>query len=241
MNNISDIKHILYINLKLRSDRKEHVEKQLKNIGFYHFERFNAIKLVNGAIGCSMSHLKCLEYAKKNNFSHILIVEDDIEFLNPELFKQQINKFLEKHKVWDVLLFAGNIVTPYNKIDDTCIKVINCQTTTGYLVKSHYYDTLIDNIRTGIQNLMKEPQNHRYFAIDKFWFRLQEKDNWYLNIPLTVVQREDYSNIEKRSTNYKNIMLDMEKPWLQQNLLSTKIENTINIAKPSAKIDKIII
>ena len=91
MNSVSDIKHIFYINLEKRTDRKEHVEKELEKIGIYGAERFNAISLINGAIGCSMSHIKCLETAKKNNWSHVLIVEDDIQFLNPELFTKQLN------------------------------------------------------------------------------------------------------------------------------------------------------
>ena len=58
---------------------------------------------------------------------------------------------------------------------------------------------------------MKEPHNHTLYAIDKYWFRLQEIDKWYLIIPLTVTQREDYSDIEKRPTNYSRVMLDLDK------------------------------
>ena len=82
MNSIEDIKHTLYINLSSRPDRKQHVESQLQMLGIKG-ERFNAIKLPNGALGCSMSHLKCLENAKKEGWSHLLIVEDDIKFLKP--------------------------------------------------------------------------------------------------------------------------------------------------------------
>ena len=49
MNSISDIKHAFYINLLSRSDRKQHVENQLKSIGI-NAQRFNAIKMTNGAI-----------------------------------------------------------------------------------------------------------------------------------------------------------------------------------------------
>jgi GR25 family glycosyltransferase involved in LPS biosynthesis len=64
MKTISDIKHAFYINLETRPDRKEHIEKQMKLIGI-KATRFNAIRLQNGALGCSMSHLKILENAKK--------------------------------------------------------------------------------------------------------------------------------------------------------------------------------
>jgi GR25 family glycosyltransferase involved in LPS biosynthesis len=210
MKSISDIKHAFYINLASRPDRKQHVEKQMQCLGI-PIERFNAIKLPNGALGCSMSHLKCLEMAKKEEWPHLLIVEDDIQFLKPELFKTQMSKFLSTHKSWDVILVGGNNVPPYQPIDDTCIKVGSCQTTTGYLVNGHYFDTLIANYREGIKKLIENPSQHVLYAIDKFWFQLQKRDNWYLIIPLSVTQREDYSDIEKRATNYAHVMLDVDK------------------------------
>jgi len=212
-NTIQNIEHAFYINLESRFDRKQHVEEQLANIGI-NATRFNAIKLTNGAIGCSMSHLKCLEIAKQNKWEHVLIVEDDILFLNPELFKNQLNKFLKNHANFDVVLIAGNNMPPYQKIDDSCVKVYRCQTTTGYIVKRHYYDTMITNIKEGIQKLMKNPEQHVTYAIDKYWFRLQEKDNWFLITPLSVTQREDYSDIEKRHTNYTRVMVDLDKEWM---------------------------
>jgi glycosyl transferase family 25 len=215
MNSISDIYHCYYINLLSRLDRKNHVEKQLERIGI-RSTRFNAIKLENGALGCSMSHLKCLENAKKLGLPHILIVEDDITFLKPELFIKQFNYFLQHHSVWDVAIISGNNAPPYLNIDHSCVKVQRCQTTTGYLVKSHYYDTLIQNFKEGINLLLKNPKQHRQYAIDKYWFSLQQKDKWYLIIPLSVVQREDYSDIEKRSTNYMKNMMDLDKKELFQ-------------------------
>jgi hypothetical protein len=210
MESIQDIKHAFYINLASRPDRKQHVESQLNIIGI-NAERFNAIKLPNGALGCSMSHLKCLEIAKANSWPHLLIVEDDIKFLKPDVFKTQLNLFLSKHKGWDVVLIGGNNVPPYTKIDDTCVKVTTCQTTTGYLVNAHYFDTLIDNFRTGIKKLIEFPEQPINYAIDKYWFQLQRRDNWFLIIPLTVTQREDYSDIEKRPTNYTPVMIDLDK------------------------------
>ena len=173
-----------------------------------------------------MSHLKCLEIAKENDWEHILIVEDDIKFLNPELFITQINKFFNLHSDWDVVLIAGNNLPPHEIIDDSCVKVSQCQTTTGYIVKQHYYNTLIDNIRNGITNLIKEPTHHYLYAIDKYWFKLQQLNNWYLITPLSVTQREDYSDIEKRPTNYSRVMTDLNKEWLVQPKQNTRMDYT---------------
>ena len=249
MNNISDIRHTFYINLDSRPDRKQYVEEQLKTIGIQNATRFKAIQTTNGAIGCSLSHLKCLEIAKQNNYDHILIVEDDITFLNPTVFINQMNTFLTNRKTWDVVLIAGNNIPPYKVIDDSCVKISKCQTTTGYMVQKHYYDILIHNFKTGIQKLMKEPDKPVLYAIDKYWFHLQGKDSWYLITPLTVTQREDYSNIEKKHTNYTSLMTDLDKKWLfernQQspttlhfNALQNATPNsTIVMNKPSKKIN----
>jgi glycosyl transferase family 25 len=214
INSIDDIKHAFYINLEHRVDRKNQVEEELKTLGI-KAERFNAIKMENGAIGCSMSHLKLLQDAVNNKLDHILIVEDDITFLQPEVFKTQLNKFFELHgNNWDVILLAGNNMPPYKTIDETCIQVSRCQTTTGYLVNGHYIKVLMQNVKLGLTNLMSRPSEHNKFAIDKFWFVLQGASKWFLITPLTVVQREGYSDIEKRVISYENIMRDIDKDKL---------------------------
>ena len=228
INSISGIEHALYINLASRTDRKQHVENQMKLVGILA-ERFNAIKLPDGALGCSMSHLKCLQMAKEKGWDHVLICEDDITFTNPGLFMQQMNKFLSKQENWDVVLLAGNNMPPYKQVEDYCVQVTRCQTTTGYLVKSHYYDKLIDNIKTGMNMLVRNRDMHKVYAIDKYWFLLQDKDLWFLITPLSVVQREDYSDIEKRRTNYTKIMVDLDKKYMFE---QPKIENMMNLIKP---------
>jgi len=211
---LDDIKNAFYINLEHRNDRKEHIENQLNSIGI-KATRFNAIKMTNGAIGCSMSHLKILENAKKNKLDHVLIIEDDTTFIDPDLFKNQINKFFElHHNNWDVILFAGNNMPPYRNIDDTCIQVSRCQTTTCYLVNGHYIKVLASNVKMGLTHLLNKPEEKHKFAIDKFWFVLQEACKWYLITPLTVVQREDYSDIEQKITNYQKMMTDIDKAEL---------------------------
>lgn len=228
INKIEDITNIFYINLEHRVDRKVHVENELTKIGLHNFQRFNAIKMNDGAIGCSMSHLKLLQNALSNNSDHILIVEDDISFLNPELFKIQLNKFLESNLKWDVILFAGNNMPPYESKNDYCIKVSRCQTTTGYLVNGHYIKILLNNVKMGLTHLLNKPDQRSTFAIDKFWFVLQQNGNWYLITPLTVVQREDYSDIEKKITQYSKLMLDLDKKELFNAIRLHKINQLTN-------------
>jgi glycosyl transferase family 25 len=210
MNNIKDIKNIFYINLESRTDRRQHFENQIKLLGI-KATRFSAIKHACGAIGCSMSHLSLLKFAKNNDLDHILIMEDDITFLNPFIFINSLNYFLSSNIDFDVLLIAGNNKGFYTKINDSCIKITKCKTTTGYLVKKQYYDKLIQNIEFGIYNLSQNFNNLNYYAIDEYWRKLQVIDKWYLLTPLTVVQRPDYSDIEKGFVNYDKVMLNLDK------------------------------
>ena len=215
MKGLQDIHHALYINLESRKDRHEHVETQLAALKSRMCnlkpERFNAIRHDNGAIGCSLSHLRCVEIAKERNWDHVLICEDDVLFTNVPLFLTQLNKFLATVQIWDVVLLAGNNIPPFHVVNDACIRLTNCQTTTAYVVRRHYYNKLINNYREGINQLMRNPVMRIHYAIDRYWFELQRRDRWFLITPLSVVQREDYSDIEERVTNYSHLMLDIDK------------------------------
>jgi len=219
------IKHALYINLESRADRRAHVEAQLaslKHSGLSTLvaERFNAIKhATSGAIGCSMSHLRCIQLAKARGWDHVLVCEDDVLFTNVPLFLTQLTKFMATVPQWDVVLLAGNNVPPYRVVNSACVQVGSCQTTTAYIVRAHYYDALIANYRAGINLLMRSPEQKFHYAIDRYWFELQRRDRWFLITPLSVVQREDYSDIEQRVTNYGHLMLDLDKQQLMRRQL----------------------
>lgn len=225
------LQNIIYINLEHRKDRLEHVERELDKLFSFTSascsgneksekinvkgERFNAIKTKIGSIGCTMSHIKCLELAKERDYEQVFICEDDITFLNPEIFINSLQKFNENKELnWDVLIIGGNNVPPYQKIEDYCIRISNCQTTTGYIVRKHYYDVLINNFRESVTNLIREPTNHKQYALDIYWKNLQKINNWYMIVPITVVQCDSYSDIEERNVDYRGLMLDVDKEWL---------------------------
>ena len=160
-----------------------------------------------------MSHIKCLELAIEEDKDFIFICEDDITFTESYILTRNINRFNDNVKDWDILIIGGNVVKPYEKIGDFCLKVVNCQTTTGYVVKKHYYQTLLNNFKTGANKLLTTGDKRTY-AIDIYWKLLQKIDNWYLLYPLTVTQYENYSDIECKNTNYNHLMLDEKKEWL---------------------------
>jgi len=212
--------HTLFINLDHREDRLRHLQGQFEVMGISG-ERFPAVKTANGAVGCTLSHIKCIEMAKSRGWSQVFICEDDITFTDPPLLKRQVAELMGTGGggggrggiVWDVVIIGGNNVPPYIPIEGTeyivCVK--NIQTTTGYIVKSHYYDTLIANYKEGLKCLLKEPEKKREYAIDIYWKQLQQTGMWLFFNPPTVTQYSDYSDIEGRVTNYESYLLDIDK------------------------------
>jgi GR25 family glycosyltransferase involved in LPS biosynthesis len=200
------MEHTLYINLKQRRDRRQQVESQLESIGVTG-ERMEAVYCKQGGVGCAMSHIQCLEYAKSQKWSHVFICEDDIEFTNPSLLKSQLATFLQSNIAWDVLLVGANLGPPFDK-ESGCLRVFNAQTTTGYIVKNHYYDTLIQSFQQSVGKLIENYQLLPLYAIDIHWKKLQQRDRWYILYPLTVIQTAGHSDIEQKKVNYSARMLD---------------------------------
>jgi hypothetical protein len=134
-------------------------------------------------------------------------MEDDIQFTNKKKYNSLLKDFMDRKINYDVLLLAGNLRKPIKKITPHILKIKKSFTTTGYIVKQHYYDAMIENIKQGIQNLIQDPSNGMN-AIDVYWMKLQSKDNWYILYPRTITQLPDYSDIEKTEVNYNHLMLD---------------------------------
>lgn len=210
--------NVFFINLEKRTDRLAHVQAELAKVGI-HGERVCAIETADGAIGCTLSHIRCIEMAKQRKLPHVFICEDDITFLNPPLLLENIEKFEKSGLDWEVLIIGGNNVPPYTQISNFCIRVSNNQTTTGYIVRQHYYDTLIANFKESAAKLIRNPDKRKQYALDIYWKSLQSSGKWYMIIPPTVVQYEDYSDIEKCHVDYRGLLLDVDKPWFFRNTM----------------------
>lgn len=207
-----DITHVVYINLDSRIDRRTHFESQFRKMGLQP-QRFSAIRNVDGAIGCSMSHVACMELAIKNGWDHVLVCEDDATITNPGQLVYQVNQFLKRFgHAWDVLLLAGNNYQPFRQVSPECVRVANCQTATAYLVRRPYFETLLANFNEGLRNLIAEPSRQPNYAIDQYWKLLQRTDRWYLIVPITVIQRPDYSDIARQHVDYTDAMTQVDKP-----------------------------
>jgi len=199
----------IYINLEKRTDRNEKTIKQLKNIGINKPNRFNAVFNKKGIVGCAESHIGVVQYAMDNDLPYLCVFEDDIHITNPKLLKVKINNLINTD--FDVLMLGGNNFGG-QKIDNNLLKVEQCFTTTAYIIKKHYYSTWLDNLKEGL-NILKRTDDRQY-SLDQHNHILQKKDNWYLLIPICIIQRKGYSDIENEETDYKNDMLNYNKCYI---------------------------
>lgn len=196
---------ILIINLKHREDRKD---EMLQELNKFQIEKDKIIFIEavynkeDGALGCTASHIKCMEYALNNNLDNVLILEDDYDFCkNINLFNIELTKFLMSNINWDVLLLnisehgpPLNIKTDLNNVH------INLwsHSAAAYIMKKSIFKERIINLRNSL-NSGKGPH-------DFHWNNLKLNYKWYINNKILGYQRESYSDIEKNTVNYnKNL------------------------------------
>lgn len=199
-----------YINLDHRTDKNEQNIKELRKINIYHPNRFSAIKKDNGAIGCYMSHLEVLKIARNKRLPYVTVFEDDVLFLKPQDTLDKLDRIINSGIPWNVIILGGHNHPPYKSINDDCIKVSNCQSTTAYIVKQSYYDTLINHWQKGLQKLI-ETNDKPTYAIDIYWKILQKKDNFLAIIPMDVIQYPGYSDIDKKNVDWTEDLIDYKK------------------------------
>ncbi|MBR5895367.1 MAG: glycosyltransferase family 25 protein [Akkermansia sp.] len=135
---------VCIINLDHRTDRWESIKAQLHNVPQDKLHRISAVwgkKLPGyrqgrlfkssteeeslfwgGRAGCILSHRKCIEFAKKKGWRHVLILEDDADF-HDDLFSEigeLIARTMTREPNWQIF-FLG--CTPYSRyatiIDET--------------------------------------------------------------------------------------------------------------------------
>lgn len=204
----SFIDKVVYINLDHRTDRNEHMQKMTATFG-NKCSRFSAIRTSYGAIGCTMSHIQVLKMAVQEKWKNVLILEDDAEW----------NKFDQGYSIlkqlatnpYDVILLGGSCVS----CNPVTYKLYSSQTTTAYLVNSHYFQTLIDNFTQSLHGLISDKSAHETYAVDMYWKRLQQRDNWFIVHPPLIYQRPDYSDITLSNVDYRSLMnIEKEKEQL---------------------------
>ena len=218
---------IYYLNLDSREDRKNQIEDHFnkfkitaeripsttltsEQIDDYSYgselDEYNQ-KLAPLRIGCSLSHLKAIQYAKDTDAKNVLIFEDDAFILgeNIEAFKEAL-KELKNLPTWDMLFLGANVLSPIKQISPHIGKLTGAYCAHAYIVNSHFYDRLLN-------------YNFKKFKIfDEYLFHEMRNpnNNIYTVLPIVSIQRDSFSDIESKDVQYRDVLINSYKDNLNK-------------------------
>ena len=154
--------NIFVINLLKDVERKQNIIKEFKKHNITNFEfiegfngndeninqqylkyKKNSNIISNGHYGCLLSHIKCIELAKKRNYEGIIIMEDDIILMDN--FKNIIDNI--KLPKADIIYFGG-IIQEVKLLLDNYYYHNNIMGAYAYYISYDMYNTIIDTLKT---------------------------------------------------------------------------------------------
>jgi len=217
--NHTKLDRIFIINLKHRTDRKQHILSEMKKQNMTNYEFFDAIrptmedvrewnknfcnhvrahvhptKFDNyriGCLGCLKSHIEVIKIALSRGYKKILVLEDDTVFI------QSFSKFYEiceRIKDYDMMYLSGSHMKPYKKLPNlkNIVKVTSTNTTGSYCIGDKAMHFIVSNI-------IGYPKE-----IDTFYsLFVQPKFDCYCIIPHMTKQLDGYSDIQNQDIKYK--------------------------------------
>ncbi len=209
---------IYVINLNKRQDRMEKIYNRFQS--HFNIIRVEAIENENGALGCFLSHQKCIRIAKELGLSNILVLEDDCEpLISIDLFEKQlvqIKNYLDSKDDWNIFLGCANKIRysnilskiPDSKLDGFNLYIVNFGKT-AHLI---WYNNKTYDYYLGLTYSENLP-------IDRVWHGVF---NAIVIIPFITTQSDDYSDIENKSCSYTQSIKRYERKLLNE----LKLNNT---------------
>ena len=204
---LDHIDAIIYINLKHRTDRNDHIINEIKKIDptLSKTHRLEAEYIpTNGALGCALSHIKAVELCfEHSEWNRCLILEDDFTFLSPE-YNEQLIELSTFRPSFDVLLlaFGHNDFVSHATDSPHIRRVYSSQTTSGYVVHKNYMGVLLNNFRIS-SDILRNRGKCNEGCLDQYWKRLMPHGNWYTYHTRIGYQYANHSDIENTYHNYE--------------------------------------
>ena len=192
---------IYCINLDKRKDRwavclqefKKHNLKVERLPGVVGKIRPPKSDLSGGRLGCAYSHLGALKKAVQHRYSRILVLEDDVQFVDDFTTKMQ-ERMPHIPKDFDILYFGGNNPQIIESVNPYVYRIKNVLTLHAYAVTLSFARYMIPKI---------EPMED---AVDCIYRKYTPDFKCYIFMPYLATQRPDYSDIEERFTDYEKVL-----------------------------------
>ena len=168
------------------------------------------LNLSAGNYGLLLTNIKIIEDAIINNYKNILILEDDVMFIDGfyEIFNEKILSLPDN---WDLLYLGGNnlfekgsfnLITGdknfnitkenYKTLKHELCKTTWTQTTHAVAINSKFYEIIMNSIRKN----MTQPIDLQYCILQQAGY------NAYTFLPSLALQRPSFSDIENIYVDY---------------------------------------
>ena len=171
-----------------------------------------------GVGGCTLSHRKAIESAKRDGCSYALILEDDAAFHEDDGASALLSHFLEHDPGGWGLLYAGfHGMPPFGRLQDReggyeLWKLPGVIAAHAYIVSCRSWDSLLAHLPTEGSIW---PWLARYRAIDNYYRDHLSHDTGldvYGLTPSWIYQRPSWSDLGQEQVDYSCLCCSREKP-----------------------------
>ncbi len=213
---------VLYINLNRSPDRRKYMEKQfdIYNIKYTRIQAIDGNKICSNSyinnykdlspseIGCTLSHLKAIKYAKSKNMKIALILEDDVDFCLTTIWQQKlVNLINSAPPNWGIIqLFTFKQKCKYDNKFYLHNTEDPCYSTAAYIINTQGITDIIKHTGTQKYTMGKlingniTPKDGR---ADRFIYDLTT--TYYYATPLFTVNDENLSSTIHTSHSNQHI------------------------------------
>lgn len=179
------------INLKHRTDRREHIEQEVLKIS-------NNYTIIDGIVDetktCFQSQKKCIQLAKENQLPYVLVLEDDAVFTD-DSFNILEHVFAEIQTMqWDMFFLGANLQAPANRVSDSVLKLNGAYAAHAYMVHERFYDIIIN-----LPHICE---------MDVHYHNLMPNHNIYMCDPMIAYQLPSHSDLQDGYRDYNQAMFN---------------------------------
>lgn len=200
-----------YINLEDRKDRLDAFQQeQQANPWLSQIRRFEAIREEdNGHLGCAKSHVRVLEMLldEEHPDDQLLgVFEDDLQIINNQTASEFFQAIARLPEGWEVLVVTPmwpvmEIGTPPHYTKEGFVRVVEAQTTTGYILRKATIPILLGCFRNSVKRL-QEGEKCETSSIDQNWKLCQRRMKFLAYQRSFATQRAGYSTICGKEVDY---------------------------------------
>lgn len=143
-----------------------------------------------GQYGCISSHINIIKMAKKNNWESVLVLEDDVEFLNTTFIDDAVEQL--KFKDWNLFYLGSNTHEPLQKESNNLLRIKKGYATHAIAYHKRFYDQIINAF------------DRKEINVIDVWLsdNGQDKLDCYCSYPITAIQENDFSDIADTEIDY---------------------------------------